>query len=510
MKPPTKQRYGWPYRRFNPYGAREHIRITQQNTVEAMETVLTTAYDDVEGIAAEGKNAALIKVLSTAVIGDVERKDTRATTKMLDRILGRTPQQITITPAVIQKSDDVLDFTSFCRNASYPEPFTKQIEMKEFGLNTPGVKMILGSRGYGKTDYVVICGIAYELYLDHLESKKLGVAPELSFLLVTKSRNRNAAILEEVLKCATANGVPFEKESAAGLRVVGKLGKDHSLEAVTIGGGSMRGRHPTKAIMDDPVTEDDVSEATRAKAQRKYNEISKLTEDILIIGQPVHKWDLYETLRPLGGVAKLEVPHGSIPQLDHDLEAQLLAGVNVESISASYHLKVISEAGNPLEKVRYVDDFPDGGSVAFIDPSFEGGDYTAITCLRAYFGGIAIFGKIWKRDWFNCVDDIAKVIEQCDVKKLAFETNSLGEQPVVLLREMFDGVGIVGRRSNGSKHSRICAVGPYVDQIHIAKTSDHAYIQQIIKYEYKAKHDDAPDSLASGLAWIGLIKGKEK
>src|SRR5690606_23939256 len=123
-----------------------------------------------------------------------------------------------------------------------------------------------------------------------------------------------------------------------------------------------------------PVTPDDESEATRRKAERLYDELLKLCDDIAVIGQPVHKYDLFEKLRPL--IKKLEVPYGSIPELDVDLEAQRLAGVTEESIQASYFLKAPSEGATPFDGVQYIDDFPPGESVAFIDPSFKGKDYT--------------------------------------------------------------------------------------------------------------------------------------
>jgi hypothetical protein len=42
----------------------------------------------------------------------------------------------------------------------------------------------------------------------------------------------------------------------------------------------------------------------------------------------------------------------------------------------------------------------------------------------------------------------------------------------------------------------------------LSKESDTTYTNQVVQYEYKATNDDAPDSLATGLEWIGLIKGK--
>src|SRR5690606_37878310 len=122
----------------------------------------------------------------------------------------------------------------------------------------------------------------------------------------------------------------FEKKNASCIRVLGLIGKDHSVSSITVGTSSIRGRHPKRIIMDDPVTEEDVSEATRKRVQRVYNELNKLRSNILVVGQPVHKLDLYGTLRPL--LKKMEVPHGAIPELDHDLDAQRLAGVSEESI----------------------------------------------------------------------------------------------------------------------------------------------------------------------------------
>lgn len=412
---------------------------------------------------------------------------------------------LTVAPA----SSKLKDFKTFCVDAGYPEPFAKQYEMRAFGIDEVGPRIILGARGYGKTDYVTMLGVAYDLYLDFFKAKEEGKKPTSTNLLVTKSKDRNAAILDEISKACVANGVSFEKENGTCLRVTGLHGKDHSVAAITIGAKSVRGRHPKRTIMDDPVTEDDDSEATRKRVQKLYNELMKLTDNVLIIGQPVHKFDLYETLRPL--IKKMEVPYGSIPELDHDLDAQRIAGVSEESIQASYFLKVMSETGMPLEKVKVdLDTFGPGPAVAFIDPSFEGGDYTALTIIRAHFQGVAVKGKCYKRAWYDCLDEMAAEMVACGVQKVCFETNSLGDNPVVMMREVApEGMGVVGKKSTGHKHSRILMAGAFAKNIHITKDSDRIYIDQVRKYEYKAKNDDAPDSLASAMEWIGLIRGKQ-
>lgn len=397
-------------------------------------------------------------------------------------------------------------FAEFCQRAGYPIPFDKQEEMRAFTFDdeSNASRLLLGSRGYGKTDYVTILGTAWEIY------RRRGQGPHGGFraLVLTKSDDRNKAIIAEITKALVANGASLEAATTHHVREASLRGKDHSVEALTVGSNAVRGHHPDIVLLDDPVTEEDVSEATRRKLERKYNELVKLKANIVLIGQPVHVFDLYETLRPL--VRVMEVPHGTIPELDHDLVAMRLAGVSETSINASYHLKVSSETGNPLSGVSWIDALPLGDSVAFIDPSFKGGDYTAMTIGRAHFDGIAVHGYAWKKAWDACLDDIAKACAEHNVRRLGFECNSLGTMPLPILRAKLPGVGVSGKDSTGFKHSRIMAAGTFAKQIHVSKQSMQIWKDQVVKYEYGSKFDDSPDSLASLLEWIGLIRGKKR
>lgn len=389
-------------------------------------------------------------------------------------------------------------FHEFVAKAGYPTPFDLQVKMKDFGINEQATRLLLGSRGYGKTDYVTLLGTAYDLYLHPLES---------TTLIITKSRDRNAAILEAIAEACVKNGMVFDVQNSTRLCVAGTIGKEDSVSAVPIKTKGLRGRHPKRIIMDDPVTEDDTSEATRTHARKILNEAMKLSENILLIGQPAHQYDLYADVRDK--IKTMEVPYGSIPELDADLEAQRIAGVSEASISASYFLKVLSEGTTPFDKVKYIDKMIPGQAVALIDPS-DGGDYTALTILKAYMGGVAVVGFVRKKAWNHCLDEFAPLLVKYDVKRLAFEINMTGEQPIELLRGLtaFNSMGIVGIRSTENKHSKIMAAGTFAHQIHLCKESDKLYLDHVTKYEYKSKFDDAPDSLASCMKWIGLIRGK--
>jgi hypothetical protein len=198
--------------------------------------------------------------------------------------------------------------------------------------------------------------------------------------------------------------------------------------------------------------------------------------------------------------------------LDHDLEAQRLAGVDEASIQASYFLKIMADGAVPFENIQYLTKFPKAeAAVAFIDPSFKGGDYTAVTIMKAYMQGVAVVGFAYKKAWNHCIDEIVDQLKTYSVKRLAFETNSLGDQPLDVLRTALRqlGIGVVGWTSNTNKHSRIMVAGSYAHMIHLSKESDAEYTKQVTQYEYNAKHDDAPDSLASCLTWVGLIRGKK-
>ena len=388
-------------------------------------------------------------------------------------------------------------FEDFCVTAGYPKPYPKQCEMKDFGMADNDPRLLLGSRGYGKTDYVTVLGVAYDVYLNGVNT---------SNLIISKSKTRNTAIIEEIAQALLSNGVILSKQNSSCIRVDGLVGKDHSVEVLTIK-SSFRGRHPKRIVMDDPVTEEDTSEAMRALVKKKYDEAYKLCKNIVIIGQPAHAYDLYSELRPQ--LKKLEVPHGTIKELDADLDAMRLAGVDKNSIEMSYHLRIPKAGSSIFSDIKFMDNFPPGDSVAFIDPS-DGGDFTAISIIKGYMDGVAVIGNAWQRAWYHCLDEIVPILKARGVRKLCFETNMTGTQPIEQLQKLLAplGIGVVGKHSDTNKQAVITSAGSYSHLIHLSKESDKNYTDQVVKYEYNSKHDDAPDSLARGLEWIGLIRGK--
>lgn len=415
-----------------------------------------------------------------------------------------TPPPFQPPPGVTTHQDDVIPFEEFCKRADYHIPFEKQKEMRAFIFDETETRLLLGARGYGKTDYCTIMGVAYEQYVAW--KKKLNLS-DFTNLIITKSKTRNAAILAEIETALEKNGVPLEKANGSLIRVAGLRGKDHSIEAITIK-SSMRGRHPKRIIMDDPVTDEDVSEATRVLVKRRYDEAYKLCSNIAIIGQPAHFDDLYAKLR--GVVKTMEVPHGQIPALDADLEAMKLACVDPTTIEMSYHLRVPRDGAAIFSGLKYVDKFPVGDSaVLMIDPS-DGGDLTAYSVIKGHFDGVAVEGYAWKRPWYHCSEELVAICKKLNVKRVCFETNHAGTEPIRQLRQLLEplGIGVCAKFSTTEKHASIQAAGSYSHMIHLSKESMPIYTDRVTKYEYGSKNDDPPDSLARGLEWLGLIRGK--
>jgi len=503
------------------------IRAARQLNRIEIERILNhvsfLSVDDLNKLVKSKDSPALLVGAAKIMQKMVKYGDLWAANFVLDRMIGRPKEELRdVTPPIapgtaaeITPLEGPKTFVEFCKTAGYFEPYAKQEEMRAFGFEVTDTRLLLGARGYGKTDFVTIMGTAYDLYVAYRLGKDMS---EFTNLIITKSDKRCKAIVAEIAHALEANGIPLDTSNATVIRVQGLIGQDHSVEAITIK-TSMRGRHPKRIIMDDPVTDEDVSEAMRTTVKKRYDEAYKLCSNILIIGQPAHALDLYAKLR--GIIQTMEVPHGMIPELDVDLEAMKAAGVDEHSIEMSYHLRIPKDGAVPFGDLRFVEEYMFGDSVAFIDPS-EGGDFTAITVLRMVGDGIIVEGHAWQKAWFLCLgvsDDgtidekgMVGICRRLGVRKLCFEINKTGEFPIIQLRQVFGpmGISVVGKNSDSNKEAVIMVAASMSHMIHLSKKSNTAYTEQVTNYTAKAKHDDGPDSLARCLEWIGMIRGKRK
>jgi hypothetical protein len=263
-------------------------------------------------------------------------------------------------------------------------------------------------------------------------------------------------------------------------------------------------------IMEDPITPEDTSPAERQRVKKVYEELYKLTKNIVIIGQPVHKADLYQELRDK--IPTFKMIWGDIPELDCDLEAQRKAGVSEDSIQASYFLNIIGADSLPFYKVKTVE-YTAGQNVAYIDPAREGKDYTAISVAGRNFDKLVVAGWAFRKAWYDCLDEFEEIFKMLNVGRICIETNGIGEMAVIQMRKL--GIPAVGRNTTTNKHQRIMNIASYVNDIELFRQErgmpallqgNEIYLDQVRNYEYNAEHDDAPDSLAGVAIFMGLIR----
>ena len=130
---------------------------------------------------------------------------------------------------------EAVSFSDFCEFVGYPRPFEKQIQMKNFMFTGTTPRMVLGARGYGKTDYGTICGTASELEKDHT----------LEILIVTKERERGKEIVEEIRNILEKRRAKLKGRAKTKIRFSEKQGKEPNLSCLTIRSRGFRGRHPS-------------------------------------------------------------------------------------------------------------------------------------------------------------------------------------------------------------------------------------------------------------------------
>lgn len=396
-------------------------------------------------------------------------------------------------------------YRQYCDNALYPRPYDKQVDMYQFAFHyqTKTPRELLAARKYGKTDYITICGSGYEIMRN----------PQLKILLITKENERGKEIVAEIRETLKRNNVQFATRAKTKIRVKGCRGKESNLTALTIRSRGLRGRHPDLVIMEDPITPEDTSETERKRVKKVYEEILKLTQNVIIIGQPVHNDDLYGQLR--GVVPTMEVWHGDIPELDVDLDVERAAGVSEESIQASYFGKIIGDGGQPFHNVELVDYYAPR-AVGFLDPSHKGGDLTAIA-IGGFMGDVVpIVGFAFKKAWYDCLEDLDKILGYFPAGRMCIETNGLGELPVMQLRDA--GLPASGKNHTGHKHGRIMNCASFADSIKLTDCTklpnippelimaNQLFIDRVKKYEYNVKQDDPPDAMAGLFGFIGITK----
>jgi hypothetical protein len=101
-------------------------------------------------------------------------------------------------------------------------------------------------------------------------------------------------------------------------------------------------------------------------------------------------------------------------------------------------------------------------------------------------------------------------VKKYNIRRLRIECNSLGTLPLAMLQDVLPGVHVSGCTSSSNKHGRILQCATFSERLFLSDQSDPVYRKQVIEYDggKEMKEVDGPDSLASCMMWMGLVKEK--
>lgn len=401
----------------------------------------------------------------------------------------------------------VIDFETFCKNAGYYLPYPQQREMIEFAYGG-GIRMVEAARKYGKTDYVAIVAAAYKIYLD---GKK-------TFIVINKDKTKASSVVQEIARCLTSNGVTLETANKTQVRVKGLLGKQDNAKAMSVK-MNIKQNHVDYVICDDIVDlKDKYSPAERRWLEDFYEALTGITDNIIFLCQPVFYKDLYAKLKPQ--IKVMSLPHGTIPELDKDLDALRAAGISENFIQSNFFLKVAADSNVPFAGIGEVDFFPPQSSFMWIDPSEGLGDYTAICVMTSHLENLVFAGFCFDKAWYECEEEIETIWQMYHAEKGGFETNKHGNHPVILLRQA--GLNFAGRATvenkkakiqNAATHKANIKLSTHVPNRDAALIEANKLFNKTVKdYEYKGTDikDDAPDSIASSMIYLGILTMEKK
>ncbi|GLT13895.1 phage terminase large subunit [Vibrio algivorus] len=149
--------------------------------------------------------------------------------------------------------------------------------------------------------------------------------------------------------------------------------------------------------------------------------------------------------------------------------------------------------------------------VAFLDPSFKGGDFTALTFMAQVRGYVFAWGFCFHHSWNGAIDQIAEKINSFPVTEFYYEDNGVGTAP----QDYFAvrGIDAIPRTTLGNKHDRIFRVGAFLSLMRlrfVGNWSNQEWLTQNKKFNKDAEYDDAPDSLTNAAVRGHIVSDKIK
>ncbi|MCM1219200.1 MAG: hypothetical protein NC548_32365 [Lachnospiraceae bacterium] len=395
--------------------------------------------------------------------------------------------------------------------------FKERKRKKNGRLKEPGeVKMIIGARGYGKTESIIFYGC----------TQMLKKNPNLTFVVSTRKQTRAKEMITLLSHIMPRMGFRgrFLFESIRLERPDGTYSKQPTFKIIPVG-TPLKGNHCNVMIVDDPLDPSDYRSATWKERALKFTQDCQDIADLtIIIGQYINEDDLYvhyeNTLRPEN---ILRCWHGTLPQLDVQWEEKRAQGYTLRQWGLNYEGKFYPDDERRL-KVELTEQMP-FGTYCFIDLSFvrksmrsPDGDFTAVAFGQ--FAGPPRQVAHGKTAWqelivagylFPNAEEMQKRIigliekHQCEYVIYDATMDRFNEFFGFLNVESYQRILLPKHvkplpHEHEKKHNKIIRNICWLQNTGSIKywhKSDKMFLDQVEMYTPEAEHDDAPDAVAS-------------
>lgn len=381
--------------------------------------------------------------------------------------------------------------------------------------------VLKGGRGSGKT-FAAISKLIEESYLPEFKNCVFLVMREL----IGNLDDIEETILDIISQAdldADFRGVSRQiTNKKTGCKFVFRGARSNSGKTQMSQINKLKGIHKVRRVMIDEAQ--DMSEETlnvllptinrSGKIKVKGKELEKAPEVRWIFCMnPNLKRD--PVIEKVETQVSFEILHVNIFDIESRFQdAQLLEQAKAEEHEIYYRHVWLGEefyriSGYPFAAIPEIRTNEEFETYAFLDPSFSGGDYTALSFITTQGSKLLFWGYCWREGWNTVKHQIAEKLVENNAVSFIYESNALADTP----QEVFAGLGIdaIPHYSLGNKHNRIYRGAAFIEgrASMVVNKCNSEFTKNILEYSEEAANDDAPDSLVSNLMAHGVINMKK-